>query len=88
VKDGPFSETREVVGGFWIVAARDLEEGRMPCVVGETATGWELILGRADLEACRGDMLCLEAALRRAMDEPGEAGQPPLPAAAAKSDAP
>lgn len=26
VKDGPFSETREVVGGFWIVQAKDYDE--------------------------------------------------------------
>lgn len=49
---------------------RVLTEGRTPCVVGETDSGWQLVLGRADLEACRGDVLCLEAALRRAVDEP------------------
>ena len=43
-------------------------EGRLPCVVGETADGYELLLGRADLEACRGDVPCLEAALQRAVD--------------------
>ncbi len=25
VKDGPFSETKEIVAGFWIVQARDLQ---------------------------------------------------------------
>jgi hypothetical protein len=26
VKDGPFTEAKELVGGFWIIAAKDLEE--------------------------------------------------------------
>jgi hypothetical protein len=42
---------------------------RLPCVVGETEDGYELILGRGDLEACAGDVPCLEAALLRAVDE-------------------
>jgi len=54
---------------------------RTPCVVGETAGGFELLLGRTDLEACRGDVLCLEAVLRRAVDEAGPAGESPPRAA-------
>jgi hypothetical protein len=48
---------------------RALVAGRTPCVVGETEGVAEVLLGRADLEACRGDVLCLEAALRRAVGE-------------------
>lgn len=58
----------------------DLVRGRTPCIVGEAAGGYELLLGRSDLEACRGDVLCLDAALRRAV-ESGPAGEPPPPAA-------
>ena len=46
----------------------EVTRGRLPCVVGETADGYELLLGRADLETCRGDVPCLEAALLRAID--------------------
>ena len=55
---------------------REVTQGRLPCVVGETAEGYELILGRADLEACRSDVPCLEAALLRAIDgaEPASRG--------------
>ncbi len=60
---------------------RELVEGRTPCVVGETDEGFEALLGRADLEACRGDVPCLEWTLRRAIDEAGPAEEPP-PAAA------
>jgi hypothetical protein len=60
---------------------RRLVAGRTPCVVGETDEGYEMLLGRAELEACRGDALCLEAALRRAVDESGAGDEPP-PAAA------
>ena len=60
---------------------RVLVEGRTPCVVGETDEGYEVLLGRAELEACRGDVLCLEAALRRTVDEAGPGDEPP-PAAA------
>ncbi len=56
---------------------RGLVEGRTPCVVGETDEGFEVLLGRADLEACRGDVLCLEWALRRAIDEAGPAEADP-----------
>jgi hypothetical protein len=54
----------------------EVTRGRLPCVVGETADGYELILGRADLEACRSDVPCLEAALLRAIDgaEPASRG--------------
>lgn len=48
---------------------REITHGRTPCVVGETGDGYELLLGRSDLEACRGDALCLEAALKRVADE-------------------
>jgi hypothetical protein len=48
---------------------RDLTQGRTPCVVGETAEGYELLLGRADLAACKGDVPCLEAALRQVIDQ-------------------
>jgi hypothetical protein len=48
---------------------RDVTQGRTPCVVGETADGYELLLGRADLEACKGDVPCLEVELRRIIDE-------------------
>ena len=60
---------------------RTLVEGRTPCVVGENDEGYEMLLGRAELETCRGDVLCLEAALRRAVDEAGPAGEPPPRAA-------
>jgi len=60
---------------------RTLVEGRTPCVVGETDAGYEMLLGRAELEACRGDVLCLEAALRQAVDEADPGDEPP-PAAA------
>ena len=49
-------------------ALSEVTRGRLPCVAGETANGYELILGRVDLEACRGDVPCLEAALLRAID--------------------
>ena len=55
---------------------RGVTQGRMPCVVVETADGYELLLGRADLEACKGDVPCLETALRRAIDEADPAGAP------------
>ena len=48
---------------------REVTQGRTPCVVGETADGYEVLLGRADLEACKGDPPCLETALRRVIDE-------------------
>ncbi len=60
---------------------RGLVAGRTPCVVGETDEGYEVLLGRPQLEACRGDVLCLEAALRQAIDEAGPVEEPP-PAAA------
>lgn len=64
---------------------RGLVEGRTPCVVGETALGFELLLGHDDLEACRGDVLCLEAALQRAIDEAmPQGGAPPTTASAAR----
>lgn len=52
---------------------RGLVEGRTPCVVGETSRGYEVLLEHDDLEACRGDVLCLEEALRRAIDERSQA---------------
>lgn len=67
------------------VELQGLTRGRTPCVVGQTEHGYELLLGRADLEACRGDVLCLEAALKRALDEPtsgGTEGRGTLPATA------
>jgi hypothetical protein len=51
------------------VGLSEVTRGQLPCVVGETADGYELILGRADLEGCRGDVPCLESALLRAVDE-------------------
>ncbi len=51
------------------VGLRAVTEGSTPCVVGETALGYELLLRRGDLESCRGDVLCLEAALERVLDE-------------------
>jgi hypothetical protein len=48
---------------------RRVTQGRTPCVVGETADGYELLLGRADLEACKGDVPCLEVELRRIIDK-------------------
>jgi hypothetical protein len=48
-------------------ALRAVTEGRTPCVVGETETGYEVLVGRAELEACRGDVGCLEAALDAAI---------------------
>ena len=47
----------------------EVTRDRLPCVVAETKDGYELILGRGELEACRGDVPCLEAALLRAVDE-------------------
>lgn len=57
---------------------RAVTAGGTPCVVGETAHGYELLLGRSDLEACRGDVSCLEDALQRALDKQptARAGQP------------
>jgi hypothetical protein len=55
---------------------RVLVEGRTPCVVGETDEGYEVLLGRAELEACRGDVLCLEAALRLVHPHGQYAGRP------------
>ena len=54
----------------------EVTRGHLPCVIGETVDGYELLLGRADLEACRGDVPCLEAALLRAIDgaEPAARG--------------
>jgi hypothetical protein len=46
----------------------DVVRGRTPCVAAETEEGYEIVLGRGDLEACRGDVACLEAALDRAID--------------------
>lgn len=42
VTDGPYLETKEYVGGFWIVEAKDMEE----------ALEW----GRKGVAACKGDI--------------------------------
>ena len=49
---------------------RALTLARTPCVVGQTAEGYEILMGRTDLEACRGDVACLEASLRERLELP------------------
>ncbi len=49
---------------------RALTLARTPCVVGQTADGYEIVMGKQELEECRGDVACLEASLRRRIELP------------------
>lgn len=51
-------------------ALRALTLARTPCVVGQTADGYEMLMGRQELEECRGDVACLEASLRQRLELP------------------
>ncbi len=42
-------------------------EGRTPCVMLETARGFERLLGPEDLDACQGSVECFEAELLRSL---------------------
>ncbi len=40
VTDGPFAETKEQIGGFWVVAAADLDAALELAARGARACGW------------------------------------------------
>jgi hypothetical protein len=40
VTDGPFAETKEQIGGFWVVNARDLDAALDLAARGSQACGW------------------------------------------------
>ncbi len=50
-------------------AERQASEGRTPCVLLHTASGIELLLGSADLDACAADPELLAEAIERALSE-------------------
>jgi hypothetical protein len=40
ITDGPFAETKEQIGGFWVVNARDLDAALDLAARGSQACGW------------------------------------------------
>jgi hypothetical protein len=50
-------------------------EGSTPCVVAETESGYQIILGPDELDDCDAAVDCFEGALRRALDRLRERGE-------------
>ena len=51
-------------------ALGELTHGQLPCVVLETDAGWSILLDRATLTACAGDIARFEGALQEALRAP------------------
>jgi hypothetical protein len=49
ITDGPFSESKEVIGGFWVVEARDLDEA-----MAIAARGSKACVGKVEVRPFQG----------------------------------